>query len=276
MRNKLESLGIRPNPVFGQNFVVDSDLLEREVAYADVQPSDSVLEIGPGIGNLTGQLLKRTGSVTVIEYDRQFSIPLESLQKRHNSLQIIWGDALDVRLPEFDKVVANLPYRIALPILFKILERRFISAVFIVQLRLARRIAAQVGQPGYCRAGVAIGRRSRFELIEEIRPNSFFPEPEVTSAIVRMERIQSRFQIPSEIFFKETLEKLFIHRDETVQNAIELDKKRFFPSNMLTGLSAKIKNKIVHAVTPAEFGFIAEMCWDKRSCKGLKKGQTRA
>ena len=276
MRKKIQSLGIRPNPDLGQNFVVDNDLLEREVAYAEVQSSDSVVEIGPGIGNLTAQLLKHTGSVKVIEYDRQFFKPLESLQKRHNSLQIIWGDVLDVRLPDFDKIVANLPYKIALPILFKILERKFVSAVFIVQLRLAQRIAAQVGQPGYCRAGVAIGRRSRFELIEEVKPESFFPKPDVTSAIVRMERIQSRFQIPSESFFKETLEKLFVHRENTVQNAIELDKNRFFPSNILSVLSSKLKKKTVKAVTPAEFGFITEMCWDKRPRKYLKRDQSRA
>ena len=270
MRAKIHSLGIRPNPALGQNFVVDNDLLEREVAYADVRPSDSVLEIGPGIGNLTVQLLKRTNNVAVIEYDRQFSKPLANLRKRHNSLQVIWGDVLDVKLPNFDKVVANLPYKIALPILFKILERRFVSAVFIVQLRLARRIAARVGQTGYCRAGVAIGRKSRIELIEDVKPESFFPKPDVESAILRMERIQSRFQIPSEIFFKETLDKLFVHRDNTVQNAIEFDKNRFFPSNILTGLPAKIKKKIVKSVTPAEFGAIAEMCWDKRSREGLK------
>ncbi len=271
MRAKIHSLGIRPNHVLGQNFVIDNDLLEREVAYADVRPSDSVLEIGPGIGNLTGRLLKRTDNVAVIEYDRQFFKLLANLRKRHNSLKVIWGDVLDVQLPDFDKVVANLPYKIALPILFKILERRFVSAVFIVQLRLAKRIAAQVGETGYCRAGVAIGRKSRIELIEEVRPESFFPKPDVTSAILRMERIQSRFQIPSEIFFKETLDKLFVYRDHTVQNAIAFDKNRFFPRNILKGLSAKIKTKIVKTVTPSEFGVITEMCWDKRSRDGLLK-----
>ena len=273
MSKKIHSLGIRPKSELGQNFLIDKGLLEREVAYADVQSSDSIFEIGPGFGNLTSQLLKHTDNVTIIEYDRQFSKPLENIQKHHNSLRIIWGDVLKIRIPDFDKVVANLPYKITLPIFFKILERKFVSAVFIIQMSLAQRIAAKVGQPGYCRPGVAIGRKSRFEIIEEVKPESFYPRPKVSSAIVRMERIQSRFHISSESFFKETLDKLFLYRDNTVQEAIILDKNRFFPPTMLSDLSSKIKKKTVKAVTPVEFGFISETCWEKRGQKSFIRGQ---
>ena len=96
---KLEQYGIQPNKKLGQNFLNDSGVLRREVAYADIGPEDTVLEIGPGIGNLTELWLGKAAKVIAVEQDRQFSKCLGDLQQQHSHLSLLCGDALRVGLP---------------------------------------------------------------------------------------------------------------------------------------------------------------------------------
>ena len=136
-----------------------------------------MLEIGAGIGNLTRLLLERAGQVVAIEQDRQFAPCLKDLQRQHEHLKVIWGDALAVDFPRFDKAVANLPYQVALPIVFKLLNQRFERAVLMLPKRLAQRLCATVGQPGYSRIGVTVGRLAQVEWIEQVGKDAFFPPP---------------------------------------------------------------------------------------------------
>ena len=171
-----------------------------------------MLEIGAGIGNLTQLLLERAGRVVAVEQDRQFAPCLKELQRRHGHLKVIWGDALVVDFPHFDKAVANLPYQVALPIVFKLLNQRFERAVLMLPKRLAKRLCATVGQPGYCRIGVAVGRLAQVEWIEQVGKDAFSPRPEVESALVLIRRIKPKFAVPSEDFFRQVLENLFARR----------------------------------------------------------------
>ena len=255
MQSLLTRYAIRPKKNRGQNFLADPTVLRREVACADIAAGDTVLEIGAGIGNLTQLLLERTGQVVAIEQDRQFARCLKDLQRRHGHLRVLWGDALAVDFPRFDKVVANLPYQVALPIVFKLLNQRFERAVLMLPKRLAQRLCATVGQKGYCRIGVAVGRLAQAEWIEQVGKDAFLPRPEVDSALVLIKRTKPKFAVPSEDFFRQVLESLFARRQEQVQQIV--------PAVALASLSKKIKNKPVYTVTPREFGAITRALWDK-------------
>jgi len=245
----------------GQNFLTDTALLQREIAYAELTPNDTVLEIGPGIGNLTALIALQAGQVVAIEKDRRFTSCLEDLQHHQPNLKLIWGDALNVEFPAFDKAVANLPYKVALPLLFKILDKRFNRAVLIFQDSLARRICATVGEPGYCRLGVSMGRKARIEIIETIPGNAFYPRADVLSALVLFERLKPRFGVPTEPFFRGVLEALFTHRDKSLQQAVNLLKKPSLPGRALASISSKLKGKTVERLTPKEFGQLTWAFW---------------
>ena len=264
---KLEQYGIQPSKKLGQNFLNDSGVLRREVAYADIGPEDTVLEIGPGIGNLTELLLGKAAKVIAVEQDRQFSKCLGDLQKQHSHLSLLWGDALRVGLPRFDKVVANLPYHVALPIIFRLLGQRFDRAVLMVQKRLAERMCAGVGENGYCRMGITVGRVAKVDMVEKIRSDAFVPEPDVESAIVKIERGKPNFAVPSEDFFKQVLEALFVHRDESLQRVLEKSRDRNLPPAALAKLGKKLKNKQIFRLTPREFGEITRVMWEVRERK---------
>jgi len=267
MRRALEKYGIRPRRKFGQHFLQDENVRRREVAYAELGLGDTVLEVGPGTGRLTELLLQQTQRVVAIEVDAQFKGCLSRLQERYGNLEAIWGDALEVDLPRSDKVVANLPYRIALPLIFRLLEHRFDRAVLIFQKRLAERICASVGEKGYCRLSVAIGRRANAELLETVPRSAFYPSPEVESAIVKIERVRPKFDIPSEEFFKLVLEQLFRHRDESVQQAVQRIRNKELAqqalSRGLANISGKVKNKPVYLVTPREFSRVSWAFWNE-------------
>ena len=262
MKKAVEKYGIRPNKKLGQSFLVDSGVLRREVAYANVCREDTVLEIGAGIGNLTESLLRQAGQVVAVERDRQFARCLEDLQKQHGHLEVMWGDALEVGWPRFDKVVANLPYQVALPLIFKMLEQRFDRAVLVFQKRLAERICAGVGEKGYCRIGVAIGRVAQVEIVERIKADAFWPRPEVESAVVRIKRVKPRFQVLSDAFFKHILEALFVRRGEQVWRVLEESRDRHLPVAISGKVGKKMSNKPVYMLTPREFGEIARIAWE--------------
>ena len=253
INHSLTPYPIRPKKNLGQNFLTDDAVLRREVACAEIAAGDIVLEIGAGIGNLTQLLLERAGQVVAVEQDRQFGPCLKDLQRRYEHLKVIWGDALAVDFPRFDKAVANLPYQVALPIVFKLLNQRFGRAVLMLPKRLAQRLCATVGQKGYSRIGVAVGRLAQVEWIEQVGKDAFFPRPEVESALVLIKRTKPKFAVPSDDFFRQVLESLFARRQEQVQQIV--------PPAALASLSKKIKDKPVYTVTPREFGAITRAWW---------------
>lgn len=265
MQGTLNRHKIRPKRDLGQHFLTDKSVLEREVAYAQVGRGDTVLEIGAGIGNLTKLLLQRAGRVFAIEVDRQFEASLLELQGQYDNLEIVWGDALEVDFPRFDKVVANLPYKVALPITFKLLDIKFERGILIYQQRLAQRICASVEESGYSRLGVSIGRRAQVQLLEAVGRDAFHPRPEVDSAMVELRPTQAKFDIPSEEFFKLVLEQLFAQRTKSVQEAVRGIRHRKLPrpalERALENLRAQLKKRQVSRVAPRDFGRISWALW---------------
>lgn len=150
---------LTPNTSIGQHFLKNPAVVDAIVSKSQIRPTDIVLEIGPGTGNLTVRLLESAKKVIAIEYDkrmvREVLKRVENTQHERN-LQVIQGDVLKVDIPYFDICVANLPYQISSPFLFKMLSHRpiFRCAVIMFQLEFAQRLIAKAGDDLYCRLSV--------------------------------------------------------------------------------------------------------------------------
>jgi len=251
----------------GQCFICDYDLIMAEIKYANITRKDVVLEIGPGIGNLTEYLAQKAKKVIAIEKDTQFKGVLSELQKRYGNIEIIYADALHIDYPKFNKVVSNLPFKAALPLIFKILEYDFDIAVLICQERLARRICAKPGQKGYSRLSIQISRVSNTNLLRIISPDAFYPSPEVSSALIKIKKTLPKFKVPSDEFFKEVLKFLFAMRENTLQGAISTLIKMGIPYSKIREVKSSIEGyllrKQIYTISPREFGKITWILWKK-------------
>lgn len=212
--------GIQANASFGQNFLLDAAVLDRSVAYGAVGPEDTVLEIGPGIGHLTRRLCAAAGQVHAIEADPQFRSVLEALQTQQGNLTLHWGDATALPFPAFTKMVANLPYKVALPLIFRLVESDYDTAVLVIQHSQARRLCAGPGQQGYSRLSVAVQRLASLRLLEVIKPDAFSPSPQVDNAMVRLRRIRPRFPVQDEARWRLLLDWLFHNRKAPLDEAL--------------------------------------------------------
>ena len=216
----LRKHGIRLSKRAGQHQVVDSALLERMVGYAELSRDDVVLEIGAGIGNLTLLLAARAGKVIAVERDRKLIKVLGERLRGHSNVELLCGDALRIQLPKFNKVVANLPYGISSDITFKLLDHDFESAVLMYQREFAERLAAKPGSDDYSRLTVNTYYRASVELLGEVLPEAFFPQPKITSAIVRLRPREPPFKAKNEKVFFNVIRALFQHRRQRVRNAL--------------------------------------------------------
>jgi 16S rRNA (adenine1518-N6/adenine1519-N6)-dimethyltransferase len=229
-------------------------VLDREIGYADVAAEDTVLEIGAGTGNLTAGLAARARRVVAVECDRQFAACLDRLADEHGNVAILWGDARTVPFPPFDRVVANLPYRVALPIIFRLLDYPFGCAVLILQQDMAQHLCAGAGQAGYGRLSVTVQRLALAELLDTVPRQAFSPPPEVASAMVRLRPIAAPFPVGSDAAFRQLLDYLFLHRDDRLASALQRlgDARAAVPA-----LPRRLRDRPVAQLTPAEFGEIS-------------------
>lgn len=239
----LKKHGVRPSRKLGQNFLVDSSVLEREISYADVRQADTVLEVGPGVGNLTELLARHAGKVYAVETDtRMVEILRERLGRR---VEIIEGDFLKVKLPAFDKAVSNIPYSISSPLTFRLLSHGFRSAVLTYQKEFAERMVAKPGERSYSRLSVATYYYAEVEMLEVLPPEAFYPQPEVDSAIVRLTPKGRPFEVNEERFFA-LVRGLFSHRKKTLKKAL------FFALSDAFGIDDKGKRREIAATIEGE------------------------
>jgi 16S rRNA (adenine1518-N6/adenine1519-N6)-dimethyltransferase len=194
VRATLRAAGLRARHGLSQNFLADPDVLEAILTEADPRPGSRILEIGPGLGLLTGALIELGGQVTAVELDRglaaflreRFEAPIAA-----GTLRLVEGDALDQDLvglvePPYD-VVANLPYHITSPILHALLGRapRPRRAVLMVQREVAERIAAPPGKMSYL--SVFVQYHARVRIAFGVPAGAFEPVPAVESAVIVVE-----------------------------------------------------------------------------------------
>lgn len=240
--------GIRPRHEHGQNFLTRASVLAREIDYAGVTPKDAVLEIGPGIGHLTDMLAARARHVTAIELDPQFRGLLEAIAGQRGNVTLLWGDATELAFPPFDKVVANLPYSVSLPLIFKLLEHTFTAGVLVIQERLARRLAAKPGQPGYSRISVLAQQTATLQVMEVVKSREFEPPPGVDSAMLRLRRHRQRYKLADRDYFRRFLDTVFLRRTLPLRQALP-----DVPARLLTAAGVKP----VEATTPEELATLA-------------------
>lgn len=219
----------RPRKRFGQHFL-EPAWVDKLVASLDASPADTFLEIGAGRGALTLALAPHVARVVAVEIDRDLAAALPAQVPSH--VRVIQGDflaadldALLRDLPVPVRVVGNLPYNVASPILFKLLGgarhgRRFHDATLMLQKEVADRLTAVVGREGYGALAIQVGLLADVERVLTLPPGAFRPPPKVTSAVVRL-----RFRAPSadvgdEAVFERVVRGLFLHRRKTLLNAL--------------------------------------------------------
>lgn len=231
----LKKHGIKPKRKLGQNFIIDRDVLEREISYADVNESDTVLEIGPGVGTLTELLSKYAGKVFAVETDARMA---EILRERaFGNVEIIKGDFLKIELPEFDKVVSNIPYSISSPLTFRLLSQGFEVAILAYQKEFAERMVANPGERNYSRLSVATYYFANAEILETLPPDAFYPAPDVESAIIKLTPKRKKpFKVNEPLFF-DMLRGLFSHKKKTLKKAL------FFSLSDVFGIDEKEKRR---------------------------------
>jgi 18S rRNA (adenine1779-N6/adenine1780-N6)-dimethyltransferase len=183
---------IAPNTSLGQHFLKNPAVVTAIVAKAAIKPTDTVLEIGPGTGNMTVPLLAQSKNVIAIEYDtRMIREVLKRVEGTNDErkLQVVQGDAIKTRFPFFDVCVANVPYQISSALVFKLLSHRpmFRCAVMMFQEEFALRLTARPGEALYCRLSVNTQLLAKVDQLMKVGRNNFRPPPKVESRVVRIE-----------------------------------------------------------------------------------------
>ncbi len=191
VRETLRNLDVRPTRGMGQNFLIDRDALQTIVSAAHLTQSSVVVEVGPGLGVLTWELVQVAGSVTAIELDTRLANRLARVYAESSNLTLVNQDVLQTDIAALTQhkpyqVVANLPYAITSPVLRHFLESANppTSMVVLVQREVAQRICAQPGDMSVLAHGIQV--RAIPELIAVVPPESFLPAPEVHSAVMRL------------------------------------------------------------------------------------------
>ncbi|NHJ04979.1 MAG: ribosomal RNA small subunit methyltransferase A [Candidatus Heimdallarchaeota archaeon] len=215
IRDALIQAGISPKKALSQNFMVNSDILHRQMEYAEITTEDTVLEIGAGTGVLTKRLVEKAGKIFSVEYDKQLVQYLDNLFKNNEKVTIISGDILKLDLPKVNKVVANIPYHISSPITFKLLDLDIDVAVLMYQLEFANRMIAKPGTSDYSRLSVNVQYEANVEILEKVSKGNFYPPPKVDSAIVKI--IPKKEKLPVEVkYFRLVSRMLFNTKNKLV------------------------------------------------------------
>lgn len=216
----------RRRRAFGQHFLADAHVAGRIIRLAALQPGEAVVEIGPGRGALTIPLATRAGRVIAIERDRMLYDALRPVVADFPTVDLRCDDALTYPYATIDrpfKVVANLPYAVAVPLLFRLLEhrRQIPLMVLMLQREVAARLAAGPGSKAYGSLSIAVQYAADVRLAFTVPPGAFRPPPRVDSAVVTVTpRATPRVQVQDEARFFALVRAAFAQRRKTVLNAL--------------------------------------------------------
>lgn len=214
-----------PRKRFGQNFLEDRGVVREIVAAISPRRDDHIVEIGPGPGALTAELLEHVGHLDAIEIDRDL---VRNLRARFPSarLDVHEGDALKTDLSVFGaniRVVGNLPYNISTPVLFQLTAQSGLlrDCHFMLQREVVERMSAEAGSPEYGRLSVMLQYRWVIESLFHVPPTAFHPQPKVWSSVVRMTpHATPPHRASDETMFADVVSRAFGQRRKTLRNAL--------------------------------------------------------
>jgi 16S rRNA (adenine1518-N6/adenine1519-N6)-dimethyltransferase len=275
VREILERHGLQPYKKLGQNFLVDENILQKITAAADLQAGDHVLEVGPGIGALTEKLAQKAGYVTALEIDSRLLPLLQETLGRYENITVLHQDALHADYGRLCskgplKLVANLPYNIATPLLYRLLKEEwrqcFKLLVCMVQKEVAERITAVPGGKDYGVLSVVCQYNARAEIIFTVSGNVFYPRPEVTSAVVGLYPYQETLlQRDEEKLFYRVVEGVFAQRRKTTLNALQaalqVSKEELAALGRETGIDLQRRGETMNI---DEFATLARFLYNRR------------
>lgn len=241
LQKRFAEVGIRPESRYGQNFLIDLNLIDLLVDAAKIGPQDVVLEIGTGMGSLTTKMATMAGAVVTVEIDsRVFQLASEELDSFGNVTMLLVDalknknafaqeviDAVHQNLAAIPgsqlKLAANLPYNVATPILSNLLlfDPVPVSLTATIQKELAERIAAPVGTKDYSALSIWMQAICDVEIVRILPPQVFWPRPKVHSAIIQLiPRAEKRAQIRNLDFFHAFVRALFLHRRKFLRGVL--------------------------------------------------------
>lgn len=232
LKDLLNRHGFHARKRFGQNFLVDRNIVNRVLDAADIRPGDAVIEIGPGAGTLTEGISKRGARVSAIEIDRKLIPVLAEVMAGQSDVEIVNADFLDLDLSKFIaervdgkkvKIIGNLPYYITSPIMAKMTEarERIEGSIVMVQREVADRLQASPGSRDYGSMSIFVQFHHEVEMVAHVSRNVFLPPPEVSSAVVRLTpRTQPPVEVPNEQVFFEVVHCAFGKRRKTLLNSL--------------------------------------------------------
>lgn len=229
VRQLLEAHGLRPKKNFGQNFLIDPNILAKIADAATRGSPDAVLEIGPGLGSLTLALAERCPRLVAVEKDRALVPILRELFAPMPTVQIAEGDATSLSVKEHlpdaaaINVAGNLPYSVTTPLLLRLLAERehFRRAIIMIQREVATRLGAEPGNKDYGSLTVLFSMYFDVDLLFDVSPGCFLPRPEVTSTVLSLTPLPvPRHPVPSQAALERVVRAAFSQRRKTLWNSM--------------------------------------------------------
>lgn len=255
VKQNLVENNIKVKKHFGQNFLIDDNVLKKIISAASINKETTVIEIGPGMGSLTEYLVKEAKEVICYEIDPDMVLILKNRFSNHNNLKIVEKDFLKVKIDldvqerENIKVVANLPYYITTPILLKILEEMdYVDEIIVmIQKEVAERICGKPSTKDYNSLSVLMQYKHQAKLLFDVKKGSFYPEPDVTSSIIKISKNNQFIKAVNEQFFYQFNRNIFRQRRKTLINNLkasyscskEIIEKTFYECNLNVNIRAE-------------------------------------
>lgn len=259
---------------FGQNFLIDTNVLDRIISSAEITKEDCVLEIGPGIGTMTQYLAESAREVVAVEIDKNLIPILGDTLSAYDNVTIINDDILKVDIAKLVqekndgkpiKVVANLPYYITTPIIMGLFESHvpLKSITIMVQKEVADRMQVGPGTKDYGALSLAVQFYAKPQIVANVPPNCFIPRPNVGSAVIKLTRHeQPPVVVKDEKFMFELIRASFNQRRKTLVNGLTnapnlgLSKEQVLEALDKMGVSAQIRGE---ALTLEQFGQLSDL-----------------
>ena len=254
---------LRVSKSLGQHFLIDEEVLNRIIEHSHLSENDLILEIGTGTGVLTQALAEHVKLVYTIEKDSNFFQALSEELGTNTRIQLIYGDATQIEWPRTNKLVANLPYTISSPVLFRLFESETPSAVVMLQKEFGERLIAQARSKQYGRLTVMTAYYAAVELLEVVEPESFYPPPAVSSTLVRIIRhTQPPFEVNDVKLFGQVVIALFNQRRKKIRTPL----KMFLGNQQFQTIQAEIPwlDQRVEELSPEQIAEISNIIYEDR------------